>query len=111
MGRLAQKYDKFEKLNTEIVPILVDKLENAQKMEKKYAKEKFPILYDQKNEVAKQLKQQKKFWKLGRLPGMLIVDKAGIIQFAYYSDSMSDIPKNKTVLEVIRSFAEDNSES
>lgn len=97
-------YEKFRALNTEIVPILVDKLENAQKMEERYAKKKFPILYDESNRVAKSLNQEIKIWRLGRMPGMLIVDKQGIIQYAYYSDSMHDIPKNADVLDLLASL-------
>lgn len=74
-------------------------------MERKYAKEKFPILYDKDERITKKLNQEKKFWRLGRLPGMLIVDKKGVVQFAYYSDSMHDIPKNRDVLNVIERFA------
>jgi peroxiredoxin len=98
------KYEKFTELDTEIVPILVDKLGNAKEMELKYAKGAFPILYDEKNRVAKKLNQQVKLLKLGRLPGLLIVDKAGIVRYAYYSDNMHDIPKNADLLEILSHF-------
>lgn len=104
VGRLRIKYDYFTELDTEIVPILVDKLGNAKEMEMKYAKGKFPILYDEKNQVAKKLNQQVKILKLGRLPGLLIVDKSGIIRYAYYSDNMKDIPKNADILEILSHF-------
>ncbi len=94
-------YEKFRTLETEIIPILVDNLRNVQKMESKYAKGKFPILYDEKNLVAKKLNQEVKLLKLGRLPGMLIVDKQGIVQFAYYGENMHDIPKNQDILEIL----------
>ncbi len=80
---------------------MVDKLENAIKMEQKYAKEEFPIYYDNNKEVVKKLHQEFKIRKLGRMPALFIVDKEGIIQYAYYSDSMSDIPKNKALFEVL----------
>lgn len=105
VGRLAQRYEEFTALETEIIPILVDNLANAQTMEMKYAKMKFPILYDEKNSVAPRLHQEFKLSKLGRLPGMLIVDKHGTIRYAYYSDSMSDIPKNQDVLEIVHSLS------
>jgi len=88
-------------LNAELYPITVDKLENAQKLESKYAKSKYPIYYDETKKVAKLLHQEWKILKLGRMPGMLIVDRDGVIQWAYYSSSMSDIPKNEVVLEVL----------
>ncbi len=79
----------------------MDKLENAQKLETKYAKSKYPIYYDEKKEVAKLLHQEWKVLKLGRMPGMLIIDRNGVIQWAYYSSSMRDIPKNEVILEVL----------
>lgn len=89
----------------------MDNLTNAQKMETKYAKEKFAILFDAQNAVAKQLHQESKFLKLGRLPGMLLVDKTGIIRFAYYSDNMHDIPKNRDVLQILSKFTHTPPES
>ncbi len=35
------------------------------------------------------------------MPGLLVVDKAGIIQYAYYGDSMSDIPENEILFEIL----------
>jgi alkyl hydroperoxide reductase subunit AhpC len=75
-------------------------------METKYAQGKFPIYYDMDKEVSNKLHQQWKLLKLGRMPGMIIINKEGIIKWAYYSDSMSDIPKNNDVLEVIKEINE-----
>jgi len=81
--------------------VLVDNLSNAQKMESKYARGHYAIYYDETKTVAKALHQEWKVLKLGRMPGLLIVDKEGIIQWAYYSDSMSDIPSNSQLFEVL----------
>ena len=104
--RLAKYYHEFQRLNTEIFPILVDSLKNAQKMEEKYAKRKFPIYYDSTGEIVKMLKQQKIWYKLGRMPGLLIIDKQAIIRWAYYSDNMHDIPKNEEILKILTSIEE-----
>lgn len=88
-------------MNAELYAITTDKLENAQKLETKYARSKFPIYYDEKKEVVKLLNQEWKLLKLGRMPGLLILDRDGIIQWAYYSDSMSDIPKNEDIFEIL----------
>jgi peroxiredoxin len=101
VGSFAKDLEQFEQVDTIIYPILVDDLKNAVKMEQKYAKERFPIYYDETKEATKRLHQEFKIFKLGRMPALLIVDKEGIIRYAYYSDSMSDIPKNKILLEVI----------
>ena len=41
-------------------------------------------------------------FKLGRMPGLLITDKEGIIKYAYYGDSMKDIPKNEILIEKLK---------
>jgi alkyl hydroperoxide reductase subunit AhpC len=89
-------------LDTEIYPILVDRLENAQQMEHKYAKDKFPIYYDSNNAIAKQLNQEIRLLKLGRMPGMLLVDKQGVVRYAYYSDNMHDIPAVTDTVEMAK---------
>ena len=101
MVKLAGKYEKFQELNTELYLITADKLKNAQKLDTKYARGKFPIYYDETKKVPKMLHQEWRLTKLGRMPGLLIIDKNGIIQWAYYSDSMSDIPKNEELFEVL----------
>lgn len=62
---------------------------------------RYPIFYDQTKKVVNLLKQEKKLAKAGRMPALLIVDKQGIIQYAYYGDSMKDIPKNEVVFEIL----------
>ena len=102
LGSLAANYEKYQELNTELYAITADNQENAQKLETKYAKGKFPVYFDEAGDTVKLLKQEWKVLKLGRMPGLLIIDKKGIIQFAYYSDSMSDIPKNEVLFEEIK---------
>jgi len=70
-------------------------------LEEKYAR-KYPIYYDENEKVAKMLNQEVKLLKLGRMPAMLIVDKHGIIQYAYYGDSMKDIPENEAIIAIIK---------
>ncbi len=70
-------------------------------MEQKYAR-KYPIFYDPSKKIPKLLKQQVRIWKGGRMPGLLIIDKQGIIRYAYYSDSMKDLPKNEDILAELR---------
>jgi peroxiredoxin len=87
-------------MNTVLYPILIDNKENAIKLEKKYART-YPIYYDEDKKVSQLLHQKVKLLKLGRMPGLLIVDKKGIVQFAYYGDSMKDIPENEELFEVL----------
>ncbi len=93
--------NKFKQLDTVLYPILPDNLDAATKFEENFAKS-YSIYYDEKKKVNKMLKQEVKPLKFGRMPAMLIIDKKGIIQYAYYSDSMDDIPKNEDILEFIK---------
>ena len=70
-------------------------------MEQKYAKT-YPIFYDESKKIPEILNQEVKLLKLGRMPGLLVVDKEGIIQYAYYGENMHDIPENDEILEVLR---------
>ena len=83
-----------------------DVLNNAIEMEQKYAKRKFPVYYDVMAEVLTKLGQEIKFVasdnEYKRMPAVLIVDKEGIIRYAYYGDSTSDNPKIEELLEAIK---------
>ena len=98
---MGKDLKKFNELNTEIYAILPDTLENAKEFESKFANSEYPIYYDDKKKVNKMLKQEIKPLKFGRMPALLIIDKQGLIRYAYYSDSMDDIPKNNDLLNII----------
>jgi len=100
-AQLRRDLEKFDELDGFIYPILADNKKNAQKMEQKYAR-KYAIFYDSSKKVPNLLNQQVKILKLGRMPGLLIIDKQGIVQYAYYSDNMHDIPSNEELLNELR---------
>lgn len=104
-GKLGDDYDKFKEYNAILYTILPNDLESARNFEANFAKKKFPIYYDATKKVNKMLKQEVKPLKLGRMPALLIIDEQGIIRYAYYSDSMSDIPDNEEIFEVLKSFS------
>ena len=101
--KLGYDYEKFKDLNTELYAILPDNFENAKIFESDFAK-KYPIFYDDKKKVNKMLKQEVKLLKLGRMPALLIIDKQEIIRYAYYSDSMDDIPENEDLFKVLETL-------
>ena len=102
-ARLRRDIEKFEALDGYLYPILVDNENNAKKMEQKYAR-KYPIFYDESKKVVEMLKQEVRLIKFGRMPGLLVIDKEGIIQYAYYSENMHDIPENDEILEVLKTI-------
>ena len=99
--KLGKDFEKFNELDAVLYAILPDNLENAQKFESEFAKT-YPIYYDDKKKVNKMLKQEVKPLKLGRMPALLIIDKQGIIKYAYYSDSMDDIPENEEIFNIVK---------
>jgi hypothetical protein len=38
------------------------------------------------------------------MPALLILDKKGIIRYAYYSDSMDDIPENEELFQILKNL-------
>ena len=61
----------------------------------------FTGLPDPGDAVATRYKQEVNLFKLGRMPLVMVVDAHGMIRFAHYGASMSDIPTNEELLDVI----------
>jgi peroxiredoxin len=53
------------------------------------------------SKVANQYHQEVNMLKLGRMPVIFVIDLEGVIPYGHYGDSMSDIPSNEEILEVI----------
>ena len=100
MAQLRQDYQKFVKLDTEII---VAGPENAEAFKDYWAKENLPFigLPDPEHKVLKLYGQEVKIFKLGRMPAQVIINKAGKVRFVHYGHSMMDIPENKELLDLI----------
>lgn len=100
MAQLRQDYEKFVKLDTEI---LVAGPENAAAFKEYWEKEKLPFvgLPDPEHKVLKLYGQEIKLFKLGRLPAQMIIDKSGTVRFVHYGHSMMDIPENKELIDLL----------
>ena len=100
MAQLRRDFAKFEAENT---VILVVGPENSNAFAKYWDKHNLPFigLPDPKHSVLKLFGQEVKLFKFGRMPAQVIVDKKGIARFAHYGHSMSDIPKNKELLDTL----------
>ena len=101
MAQLRRDFEKFEAENT---VILVVGPENSAAFAKYWEENNLPFigLPDPKHSVLKLFGQEVKLFKLGRMPAQVIIDKEGIARYAHYGHSMSDIPKNKELLDIIR---------
>lgn len=97
---MRQDYGKFVKLDTEI---LVAGPEKAEAFKDYWEKEKLPFigLPDPEHKVLKLYGQEVKIFKLGRMPAQLPIDKSCKVRFVHYGHSMSDIPENKELIDLL----------
>ncbi len=100
MAQLRRDYQRFVKLDTEII---VAGPEKPEAFREYWTKENLPFigLPDPEHKVLKLYGQQVKLFKLGRLPAQMLIDKSGKVRFVHYGHSMSDIPSNKEILNLI----------
>ncbi len=97
---MQQDYEKFATLGAEIVVIAPDTMENARQF---FSERPVPfiVLVDDNLKVYQQFDVQSKWTSLGQRPGLFIIDKAGIVQFAYIGSQQWQIPSNTEVLAQI----------
>lgn len=100
MAQLRQDIALFEKQQTQIVVVGPEK---PAAFEDYWRVNDLPFigLPDPKASVLKLYGQEVNLFKMGRMPAQVIVDKAGIARFVHYGHSMSDIPENSELLELL----------
>jgi len=103
MAQLRRDYSKFQALDTKIVVVGPEDADNF-RMYWKSHKLPFIGLPDPTHSVLKRYGQEINLFKLGRMPAQVLIDKLGIVRFAHYGKSMSDIPENEEPLEVIKTL-------
>ena len=101
MAQLRQDYQRFSKLDTEIVVIGP---EDAESFQKYWKKEDLPFigLPDPKHKILKLYGQEVKLFKLGRMPAQMLIDKSGMLRYVHYGHSMADIPLNEDIMNLIK---------
>ena len=100
MAQLRQDYQEFINRQAEVIVVGP---EDAAAFEAYWRTNDLPFtgLPDPKASVLKLYGQEVNLFKLGRMPAQVIVDKAGVARFVHYGHSMSDIPENAEVLEIL----------
>lgn len=100
MAQLRQDYAAFEQRDALIVVVGP---EDADAFNKYWQENSLPFigLPDPKHSVLKLYGQEVNLFKLGRMPAQVIVDRNGIVRFVHYGHSMSDIPENSELLELL----------
>lgn len=97
---MRQDYQNFVKRQTQVV---VAGPEDAKSFSAYFKMHDLPFigLPDPKASVLKLYGQEVNLFKLGRMPAQVIVDKAGVIRYVHYGQSMSDIPANGEILALL----------
>jgi peroxiredoxin len=100
MAQLRQDYQKFAKLNAEVIAVGP---EDTKTFSDFWRSEKMPFIGipDPGHVIAKLFGQKVNPLKLGRMPALMVIDKEGRIRYQHYGDSMSDIPTDKEILSLL----------
>ena len=98
--QLHQDMAEFEKRETKIIIVGPDDKKAFSKYFRSHGYQ-FIGIPDAKNSILKTYGQEINIFKLGRMPAQVLIDKSGFARFVYYGHSMSDIPKNRDVLDII----------
>jgi peroxiredoxin len=103
MAQLRLDYERFVKLDTEIIVIGP---EAADAFRRYWFKQDLPFigLPDPDHLVLKLYGQKVALFKLGRMPAQMLVDKAGMLRYVHYGHSMADIPANEEILDLIENL-------
>jgi peroxiredoxin len=100
LARLRDEYADFTKRGAAILAVGPD---NPARFASYWRENRLPFagLPDPDHAVARRYGQEIKLLKLGRMPLVVVVDPDGLIRYAHYGSSMSDIPENHTLLTVL----------
>ena len=100
MAQLRRDYAEFVGRDAEVVVVGP---EDQDAFRRYWQQHELPFvgLADPTHAVARRYGQEVKLLKLGRMPALMIVDKAGQVRFQHHGGAMSDIPPNKAVLAVL----------
>ena len=110
MAQLRQDYQEFASRDAKVLVVGPDS-ESA--FRDFWQKEDMPVigLADPSHSVARRYGQEVKLLKLGRMPALMVVDKAGEVRYKHYGDAMSDIPPSSEILAVLDALIEEDSQT
>jgi peroxiredoxin len=96
MAQLRQDYQEFVKRNAEIIVLGPD---GPNAFRRYWAENEMPFtgLPDIRSKIGDLYYQEVNLLKLGRMPAVFVIDRAGLIRYVHYGDSMSDIPENSEI--------------
>lgn len=100
MAQLRHDYQEFLNRDTRVIVVGP---EGPQAFSSYWQNNKLPFigLPDPHASVLKLYGQEVNLFKLGRMPAQVVLDKTGTARFVHYGHSMSDIPENMELLELL----------
>jgi peroxiredoxin len=109
MAQLRQDYDAFVGRDAEVVAVGP---EDQRAFQEYWQKEDLPFvgLADPTHTVARRYGQEVSLLKLGRMPALMVIDKAGRVRYKHYGSSMQDIPPNADILAVLDDLNQEEAE-
>jgi peroxiredoxin len=108
MAQLRQDYQEFAARNTEVIVVGPDDRDAFAEYWREHSLP-FIGLPDPKTVVLRRYGQEVNLFKLGRMPAQVIVDKKGIVRYAHFGHSMSDIPDNCELLALLDELNQEES--
>ncbi|MBN1367123.1 MAG: redoxin domain-containing protein [Dehalococcoidales bacterium] len=100
MVQLHHDYENFLARQAEII-VIGPEDENTFKQYWQGEKMPFPGIADPQHTLSNQYGQEVKVLKAGRMPALFVIDRAGLIRFSHHGKSMSDIPLDEEVLNLL----------
>jgi peroxiredoxin len=100
MAQLRQDYQEFVDRGAEIVVVGPD---DERAFKEYWRKEDLPFvgLADPNHTVADRYGQEVKLLRLGRMPALMVIDKAGKVRYKHYGSSMADILSTSEILALL----------
>lgn len=100
MAQLRQDYRQFVEQEAEVVVV---GQASAQAFADYWRAEDLPFigLPDPSASVLRRYGQEVNLFKFGRMPAQVIVDKRGVVRYAHYGKSMSDIPSTEELVSLL----------
>ena len=98
---MTAQYDTFREAGAEILTLVRDTQKNAHDYFEKHGIP-FKCLADETGNVYHRYEVKTELLSFGQRPALFVLDKDGIVRYAYLGSQMWEIPSNREVLKILR---------
>ncbi len=100
---MRDRYDEFEERGVEVIAIAPDSLDVARSYFQRHDIP-FPCLPDPDRDVFRQYDVKSALISLGQRPGLFVIDKEGVVRYAYLGWQQWEIPTVDETLKQLDSL-------